>query len=99
MRNIKNDTIKKLTVEELNALGVYSEYYIMLVKGTPKARLKGLKTTLKTDTEIHYENDYARYELIRTADTEETCYAVRCYDKSIDCYNFLNPVAACEFVK
>lgn len=99
MRAIKIETIKKLTVEELNALGAYSEYYIMLVKGTPKARLKGLKTTYKTDTEVHYETDFARYELIRTADTEETCYAVRYYDKLIYRYDFIDPVSACKFVK
>lgn len=81
MMIIKNETIKKLTNEEMNNLGCFN-IGIGLCKGTPKARIKGLKTTLKTKTEVHYEGEHIRHELIKLADESGDCYAYRLFDKS-----------------
>lgn len=98
---IKNETIKKLTHEELNNLGVF-DIGVVCVKGIAKARKSGFKTVLKTDTEVHYVDDVngTRIELIRTADTEFTGWAFRYYDMNKEKYEFVYlPMIACEFVK
>lgn len=97
MRNIKNDTIKKLTNEELLTFGVFSDH-IISVKGLPKTRVKGLKTTLRTETEIHYEGDKARYEVVRTADSDQRQYVVRVYNKELGKYDWLSPLTAVQFM-
>lgn len=98
---IKNETIKKLTHEELNNLGVFN-IGVVCVKGIVKARKSGFKTVLKTDTEVHYVDDVngTRIELIRTADTEFEGWAFRYYDMNKEKYEFVYlPMIACEFVK
>lgn len=98
---IKNETIKKLTHEELNELGTF-DIGVVCVKGIAKANKKGFKTTLKSETEMHYTNDNGnfRVELIRTADTEFTGWAFRYYDINKEKYEFVYlPMIACEFVK
>lgn len=96
---IKNETIKKLTNEEMNDLGCFS-IGIGLVRGTPKARLKGFKTTLKSETEMHYECEYARFELIKLADESGDCHAVRKFLKKENKYEtFLTVFEMISFVK
>lgn len=100
-RIIKNETIKKLTHEELNNLGAF-DLGIVCVKGIAKTRKNGFKTTLKTDTEIHFTDDVngTRIELVRTADTEFTGWGFRYYDMNKEKYEFIYlPMIACEFVK
>lgn len=97
MMNIKNETIKKLTNEELQTFGVFSAH-IISVKGKPKTRVKGLKTTLRTETEIHYEGEKVRYEVIRTADEYQRQYVVRLYDKENEKYDWLSPLIAVQFM-
>lgn len=98
---IKNETIKKLTHEELNNLGVF-DIGVVCVKGIAKARVKGFKTTFKSDSEMHYTNEERafRVELIRTADTEFTGWGFRYYNIEKEKYEFVYlPMMACEFVK
>lgn len=97
MRNIKNETIKKLTNEELLTFGAFSDH-IISVKGLPKTRVKGLKTTLRTETEIHYEGDKVRYEVVRTADDDQRQYVVRLYNKELEKYDWLSPLIAVQFM-
>ena len=100
-RIIKNETIKKLTHEELNNLGAY-DLGIVCVKGIAKARVKGFKTTLKSDSEMHYMHESGNYrvELVRTADTEFTGWGFRYYNIEKEKYEFIYvPMIACEFVK
>lgn len=95
---IKNETIKKLTAEELNDLGCIN-IGIVPLKGKAKQRVKGFKTTLKTETEIHYENDYICHEMIKLANENEWAY--RCFDKAHtnEYCVFAQPVWAINFIK
>lgn len=98
---IKNETIKKLTHEELNNLGVF-DAGVICVKGIAKAKVKGFKTTLKSDSEMHYTHESGNYrvEFVRTADTEFTCWGFRYYDINKEKYEFVyTPIIVCEFVK
>lgn len=100
---LANETIKKLTVKEMNDIGCYN-IGICLVKGKAKCRVKGCKTTKKTDDEIHYETDKFRFELIKTADemdnAESFSYAVRWFNKEKDEYEKWFPIMnAIDFVK
>ena len=98
---IKNETIKKLTHDELNELGVF-DIGVVCVKGIAKARVKGFKTTLKSETEMHYTHETKGYrvELIKTADSDFTGWAFRYYDIEKEKYEFVYlPMIACEFVK
>lgn len=101
MMIIKNETIKKLTTEELNNLGCF-DIGIVPVKGIAKARVKGYKTTFKSESEMHYTSEKGnfRVELIRTADTNYSGYAFRYFDLNKSKYEFVYlPLIACEFVK
>ena len=101
MMKIKNKTIKKLTSEELNDLDCFS-IGIVPVKGLAKARVKGYKTTFKSENEMHYthESGNFRVELIKTADKNYSGYAFRYYDLNKNKYEFVYlPLIACEFVK
>lgn len=98
---ITNETIKKLTHEELNNLESF-ELGIICVKGIAKARKSGFKTTLKTETEIHYTNEEKgfRVELVKTADTDFVGWAFRYYNINKEKYEHIYlPIIACEFVK
>lgn len=67
---IKNETIKKLTAKELNDLGIWN-YGMGCYNGMPKSRVKGYKTTCKTETEVHYtniEHDTLVFEAVKTVD-------------------------------
>lgn len=95
---IKNETIKKLTTNEMNDLGCFN-IGIVLLRGKAKARIAGFKTTLKTETEVHYENDFVRHEMIKLNDEEGWAY--RCFDKAHykEYIKFVQPMCAINFVK
>ena len=95
---IKNETIKKLTTQEMRDLGCFN-IGIILLNGKAKARLAGFKTTFKSETEVHYENDFVRHEMIKV--NEDDRWAYRCFDKEHrnDYIEFVQPLCAVNFVK
>ena len=97
---IKNETIAKLTRDEIGKLGLFS-IGVYTYKGTLKCRVKSLKTTVKTDEKQFFENDNVRWEVIKIVATcDETEYAIRCYNKTKDEYEEFYPVlAGCDFFK
>lgn len=102
---LNNDAIKGLTIKELNDLGCVS-VGVMPVRGIAKQRVGGLETTLKTDTEIHYENGNTRWELIKTKSVYYDCkghefygYVLRKFVKESAVYdNFVQSLAVVYFV-
>ena len=102
---ITNVTLKKLTNEEANNLDLIS-IGCMFVRGSAKQRVKDYKTTLKTEDEIHYENDNIRVELIALASKsvfegelmQDWC--LRVYDMNkMEYITFVQPLFAIKFVK
>lgn len=80
---IKNSTIKKLDMHEVAELGLYSKG-IYTYKGQVKTRVKGLKTTFRTETETHFEGEHVRWEVIQIVATNNEGvneYAIRCFSK------------------
>lgn len=107
VNEIENATIAKLNRKEIGRLGLSANCGVYTFKGTPKKRKAGMKTTLFTDTEIHYESDYARFELIKIPTTicranEDGMdeWAARYYDKEKDTYlDFWQVVHGCGYFK
>ncbi len=102
---IKNETLKKLTNKEANDLELM-EIGCMFVRGTAKQRVKNFKTVLKTETEMHYENEKIRVELIALASKSEVDnevmqdWCVRTFDLLTNKYrDFTFPLFALKFVK
>lgn len=97
---IKNETIAKLTRDEIGKLGLLN-VGVYTYKGTLKCRVKGLKTTVKTDEKQFFENDNVRWEAIKIVATcDETEYAIRCYNKIKDEYEEFYPILiGCDFFK
>ncbi len=98
---IKNETIAKLTKDEIGKLGL-NNIGVYTYKGTLKCRVKGLKTTVKTDEKQFFENDNVRWEAIKIVETcgYEDEYAIRCYNKINDEYEEFYPVLqGCYFFK
>ena len=60
---ITNETLKKLTSQEAQNLGLFSIGCLFL-RGEAKIRVKGYKTTMRTETEVHYTMDDVTVELI-----------------------------------
>lgn len=103
---IKNETLKKLTNEEANNLDLMN-IGCMFVRGEAKQRVKGLKTTFKSETEMHYTGtNNKRVELIALASKSERYgeimqdWCVRIFDIEKNEYeNFVMPLFAIKFVK
>lgn len=97
---IKNETIAKLTRNEISNFGLLN-VGIYTYKGKLKCRVKGLKTTVKTDEKQFFEDDNIRWEVIKIVATcDEAEYAIRCYDKIKDEYKEFYPVLiGCNFFK
>lgn len=102
---VKNETIKKLTSKEMQELGLISIGCIP-VRGEAKCRVKGYKTTFKSDTEIHYENEFDRVELVKldskswfdSKQMQDWC--VRFFNKERNEYvSLVAPLWAINFVK
>lgn len=95
---IKNETIKKLTSKEMNDLFCF-DIGIVLLRGKAKTRVAGFKTTLKTETEVHYENDFVRHEMVKLSG--EDSWAYRCFNKEY-CMGYImhvQPICALNFIK
>ena len=60
---ITNETLKKLTSKEAQELELFSIGCIFL-RGEAKTRVRGYKTTMRTETEIHYTMGDVTVELI-----------------------------------
>lgn len=97
---IKNETIAKLTKQEISELGLLN-VGIYTYKGTLKTRIKGFKTTLKSEEKQFFESEAVRYEVIKIVATcDEKEYAIRCYNKVKDEYEeHYNVLAGCKFFK
>ena len=97
---IKNETIAKLTRDEIGKFGLYN-VGIYTYKGVLKCRVNGLKTTVKTDEKQFFENDSVRWEAIKIVTTcDEAEYVIRCYDKMKDEYEEFYPMLfGCNFFK
>ena len=102
---IKNETLKKLTNREALDLGLI-QIGCMFVRGEAKARIKNYKTVLKTETEMHYENEVARVELIALDSKTEVegkkmqDWCVRVFSLVNNNYiNYVQPLFAIRFVK
>lgn len=94
---ITNETLKKLTITEVNDLDLFNHGIVGLNQIIPKSRVNGLKTTLKTDSEIHYENEHARCELVRLADGN---YIFRIYRKHLNEYDdYVQPITAMCYIR
>jgi hypothetical protein len=59
VNEIENKTIAKLTRHEIGLLGL-NTVGVYTYKGELKSRLRGLKTTLKTDEQVNYESESLR---------------------------------------
>ena len=100
LSEISNYTLSKLTRNEICCLGMVN-IGIYTYKGTLKNRVKGFKTTAKTDTLQYFENDNVRWEVIKIIPVAYECeYAVRLFNKTTDEYETFYPVLnGCEFFK
>ena len=100
LSEISNYTLSKLTRNEIGSLGLMN-IGIYTYKGTLKNRVKGFKTTAKTDTLQYFENDNVRWEVIKIIPVAYECeYAVRLFNKTTDEYETFYPVLnGCEFFK
>lgn len=103
---IKNETLKKLTNEEALNLDLMN-IGCMFVRGDAKQRVKDLKTTFKSETEMHYTGtNNRRVELIALNSKSERFgevkqdWCVRVFDIEKNEYmNFVQPLFAINFVK
>lgn len=100
LSEISNYTLSKLTRNEIGCLGLMN-IGIYTYKGTLKNRVKGFKTTAKTDTLQYFENDKIRWEFIKIVPVAYECeYAVRLFNKTTDEYETFYPVLnGCAFFK
>lgn len=99
---IKNETIAKLTRHEIGILGL-NTVGIYTYKGELKSRLRGLKTTLKTDEQVNYESETVRWEMVKIVSSNDEGtneYALRCYNKEKEQYEeFYQVLIGCEFFR
>lgn len=103
---IRNETLKKLTNKEAQDLGLFS-IGCMFVRGDAKQRVKGYKTTFKSENEMHYECGNALVELVALNSKSENIdgevkqdWCVRVFDTSkMEYVTFVQPLFAINFVK
>lgn len=103
---IKNETLKKLTNDEAQDLDLYS-IGCMFIRGDAKQRVKGFKTVLKSESEMHYlSTNNMRVELVALASKSDRYgevkqdWCVRIYDIDRDEYKReVQPLFAIHFVK
>ena len=92
LSNISNYTLSKLTRDEIYCIGLM-DAGMCAYQGTLKSRVKGFKTTLKTDTIQYFEDDNVRWEVIKiVADKFKNEYVVRLFNKHLECYEDFYPV-------
>lgn len=101
---ITNATLKKLTTREAIDLDLMT-IGCMFVRGEAKQRVKGFKTTFKSESEMYYEVSTHRVELIKLDSTSEfegeieQDWCVRIFDYVLDRYIDAQPLFAIRFVK
>lgn len=99
---IENKTIAKLTRHEIGKLGL-NTVGVYTYKGELKSRLKGLKTTLKTDEQVNFESEKVRCEMIKIVSTNNEGvneYALRLYNKEKEQYEEFYPILiGCDFFR
>lgn len=101
---VKNETLKKLTNEEAQNLGLFRAG-CMFVRGMAKKRVKGYKTVLSTESEMHYEQDGYQVQLVALASKsvydgkEMQDWCVRIVNKDGKYENMVQPMFAVNFVK
>ena len=93
-----NETIKKLTNKEMNDLGCMNIGICLYIADAGlKSRVKGFKTTLKSEDEMHYENGDSRIEFIKLADKG---YAFRIFEIDKNEYmDFVQPLWGMRFIR
>ena len=92
LSQISNYTLSKLTRDEIYCFGLMNAG-IYTYHGALKSRVKGFKTTLKTDTIQYFENDDVRWEVIKIVSLNfKNEYAIRFFNKHLDCYEEFYPV-------
>lgn len=101
---IANETLKKLTNREALDLDLMT-IGCMFVRGEAKKRVKGFKTTFSSESEMHYEIETHRVELIKLNSTSEfdgevkQDWCVRVFDYILNKYIDVQPLFAIRFVK
>lgn len=100
VNKIKNETLAKLTRDEIGALGLVN-CGCYTYKGSLKSRLKGLKTTMKTDMQVNFESESNRWEVIKiVAVGDEAEYVIRLYNKERESYEEFYPILlGCDFFR
>ena len=100
LSEISNDTLSKLTRDEICCLGLQNAG-IYTYKGSIKKIVKGRKITPIARNVFFYDNDKVRWEIIRIIPSGYASeYAVRLYNKETREYETFYPVLnGCEFFK
>ena len=95
-----NETIKKLTNKEMNDLECMNiGICLYICDAGLKSRVKGFKTTLKSEDEMHYETDDFKFtfEFIKMSDGT---FAFRVFNNDTDEYeNFVEPLWGMRFIR
>ena len=92
LSQISNCTLSKLTRDEIYCFGLMNAG-IYTYQGKLKSRVKGFKTTLRTDTIQYFEDDSVRWEVIKIVPHDfKNEYAVRFFNKHLECYEDFYPV-------
>ena len=100
INRITNETLVKLTSEEIGALGLLNNG-VMTYMGYPKARKQGWKTVKVDESQINYVGAKQRVEFIKIQQTlERPDYAMRIFDLEKESYwTFVEPLAGLGFLK
>lgn len=92
LSKISNSAISKLTRDEIWSLGLM-DAGICTYQGSLKMRVKGFKTRVITDRIQYFDDDNVRWEVIKIVPrTVENVYAVRLFNKHLECYEDFYPV-------
>lgn len=92
LSSISNDTLSKLTRDEIYCFGLMNAG-ICTYRGALKSRVKGFKTTLKTDKIQYFEDEAVRWEVVKIVPNNFINeYAVRFFNKNLECYEDFYPV-------
>lgn len=102
IQKIKNETLTKLTAEEIGNFGLLNVGF-MTYRGQLKARRQGFKTEKVSDTQTNFVHNVYHYrvEFIRIQQTvDETEWVMRWFDTELNRYHdWVNPLAGVDFFK
>lgn len=92
LSEISNYALSKLTRDQIYGLGLMNAG-ICTYHGELKKRVKGFKTRILTDGSQYFEDDNARWEVIKIVPSIfKNEYAVRLFNKHLDSYEDFYPV-------